>query len=311
MTGPDLTAADRELLTATADRYAGRYPLGDLSADALSAITAADGIELATALLYDRLATAAGGLVDPSSPIDRDTLVGVVPGAFWRQFAHTGAGGDVFLKLAADLGVAAERVPVPSFGRLDENAAVLLEWLGRRRSRRVVLVTLSKGGPDVKTAVRLAGGRGTLADDFGHVTAWLSVSGPVQGSPLIGWLDARPLRRVGVRAVLALRGLPFDAAEELRRGPAAPLWAWPPMPPAMRVVHLLGVPLRRHLAHRWATRGYDRVAPLGPNDGGGILLGDATAWPGVVRPFWGVDHYHQPRWNVEPMLRDVLRSVLG
>lgn len=305
------TGADRDLLAAAADRYAGRYPLAGLSVETAAAVAADDGIDLATALVYDRLQAAAGDLPVTAGPVDRDTLVGVVPGAFWRQFAHTGGGGDVFLRLAADLGLAAERVPVPSYGHLVENAAVLLGWLADRRGRRVVLVTLSKGGPDLKTAVRLAGERGTLAEDFGHVAAWLSVSGSVRGTPLVGWLDRRPLRRAGLRAVLGLRGLSFDVTDDLRRGPGTPLWAWPPMPPAMRVAHLLAVPLRRHLTHRWATRGYDRLAPLGPNDGAGILLGDAPAWPGVVYPVWGVDHYLQPRWDVEPLLRDVLRCACG
>ena len=304
-----ISPADRDLLVAAADRYAGRLPLAELTVKSLTAVTAADGIDLATALLYDRLAA----VVPPVSPsrLDRDVLVGIVPAAFWQQYPHTGGDGGRFLRLAADLGVAAERVPLPGFGRLAENAAILLDWLAGRRGRRLVLVTLSKGGPDLKTAIRLAGDRGTLDRHFGHVAAWLNVSGGLRGTPLVDWLDTRPLRRAGLRLILGVRGLSLAATADLRRGPGSPLWDWPPLPPHLRVTHVVGVPLRRHLAHRWAARGYDRLAPLGPNDGGGLLLGDAPAWPGVVRPVWGADHYLQPAWDVEPTLRDVLRDAIA
>ena len=54
-----------------------------------------------------------------------------------------------------------------------------------------------------------------------------------------------------------------------------------PAPAHVRVVHVCGFPLQRHLTHPWAARGYSRLSPLGPNDGGGILLGrPGTAFAG-------------------------------
>jgi hypothetical protein len=77
------------------------------------------------------------------------------------------------------------------------------------------------------------------------------------------------------------------------------------------VIHILGFPLRRHLAHPWAPRAYERLAPLGPNDGGGFLLGEVAQLPGTVLPVWGADHYLQPAWDAVPLLRQVLAEAMA
>ena len=82
------------------------------------------------------------------------------------------------------------------------------------------------------------------------------------------------------------------------------------MPPHLRIVHICGVPLRHHLQHPWAERAYDRLAELGPNDGGGVLLGALSNVPGTVCPVWGADHYMQPSWNVTALLRDIVIAAL-
>jgi hypothetical protein len=58
------------------------------------------------------------------------------------------------------------------------------------------------------------------------------------------------------------------------------------------------------------ARAYDRLAALGPNDGGGVLLGALSSVPGIVCPIWGADHYMQPSWNVTPLLRDIVIAAL-
>ena len=201
-------------------------------------------------------------------------------------------------------------MPVDSFGPLVANARMLLDWLGRHRDREIGLVTLSKGGLDLKTAITISQSQGSFDFHFGHVRAWVSVGGPLQGTPLVHWLQARPLRSAGLRVLLRLRGHRFNVINELSRQPGERQWAQPQVPPSIRLIHVLSFPLRRHLTHPWAPRGYDRLADLGPNDGAGILLGDLTHWPGVVYPVWGADHYLQPRWDISPILRSILVESL-
>jgi hypothetical protein len=314
-----LSMEDRDLLERAAT-WRPQTILTDLSVDSLCQITAREGIDFATAVLYDRVRRS--DFHQPFirkietdralTPCDsKNLLVGIVPGAFWQQYPHTGADGRVSLGIAGQAGVEAQLLLLDSFGSLIANARMLLDWLGSQRSRDIVLVSLSKGGPDLKMAMAISQARGSIDYHFKHVRAWVSISGPLQGTPLVRWLEQRPLRSMGVRMLLFLRGQRFNVINDLRREPGAPLWEWPPPPPWIRLIHVLGFPLRRHLTHRWAPRGYDRLSAMGPNDGGGTLLGDLSRWPGVVYPVWGADHYLQPRWDIAPLLRNVLIESLG
>ena len=269
-------------------------------------------LDFATAALYQQLlrrpanrefmdAVLSGRTIPPPEP----PLVGIVPGAFYRQHRNTGADGARVLNIVRQIGFRAELIPVRSFGRLTENAALIRAWVRRQGNRPLALIALSKGAADCQIALA---GPGLEGDP---VRAWINLSGLVDGTPLIAWLRRQPLRMLGVRLLLGLRGQSFAAADDLRHGAAAPLSFWPPLPTALKLVHVLAFPLRRHLRHPWAGRAYERLAPLGPNDGGGILLEDSLGWPGIACPVWGADHYLEPAWDATPFLRNVLLAALA
>jgi hypothetical protein len=276
----------------------------------LARLAETDGLDLATAVFFDRAhqetirSGFAGQVAAGTKPGGLDTIA-VVPGAFHGQHKHTGADGLRIVDLVRDLAPDVQVIPILSFGRLEENADTILDWLEARPGARILLTSLSKGGADVKWALRSP----RAAAAFASVVGWVSFSGIVQGTPLMGWLRARPLRSAAFRLLLRLQGHQAGVLDEIAQGDDRPLAAWPALPPHLRIVHVCGCPLRRHLAHRWAPRGYERLAPLGPNDGGGILLGDLTGVPGTVFPIWGADHYLQPAWNVIPLLRDVVAAT--
>jgi hypothetical protein len=314
-----LTSEDRDVLDRAA-RWQPRISLADLNVDSLREITSQDGLELATAVLYDRIRRSKrhGPVIQEieehedlaSNDRAENLLIGVVPGAFWQEHPHTGADGRQIFSIARDLGLEATLVPVGSLGSLAANARMLLDWLGRHKDREIGLVSLSKGGLDLMTAIAISQAQESVDFDFGHVRAWVSIGGPLQGSPLVHWLRERPMRSAGLRVLLRLRGQRFNVVDELGRKPAGHEWIPPRVPQCIRLIHALCFPLRRHLTHRWSPRGYDRLAPLGPNDGAGILLGDLTGWPGVVYPVWGADHYLRPRWDISPILRGILAESL-
>jgi hypothetical protein len=305
---PWATAADRTLLASAAD-FAGHLEWRSLSGPVLADVSARHGGDFATALLYDRIRRSAehGPLIarlEQPLPPPRpdDALLAIVPGAFHRHHAHTGADGRRLFDLAATLRLPAELVPLPSFAPLDHAAAILLDFLRARRHRQVILASLSKGGAEVKHALARPGS----ADAFAHVRSWVNLSGIVCGTPLVDWIHRRPLRRLGVRALLRLRGQRYSTLRSLAHGPGTPLHGWPTLPPHLRALHIVGFPLTRHLSHPWARRAYDRLLPLGPNDGGGILLGDVTTYPGQVLPLWAADHYLRPSWDATPLLTNAL-----
>jgi hypothetical protein len=283
------------------------------SATNIGGIAQEHGLDFATALLHEHLrclpaheeylrAAAAGEF-----PLPDGVSVGIVPGAFHREHRHSGADGARVLAIARALGVPSEVIPTASFGTLAENAQTIRQWIADRRGSRIALVSLSKGGADVKHALSRAEWRDTFAD----VIAWVSLSGIVQGTPLIGWLQRRPLRWWAIKLALWWGGHARETLADLRHGAATPLARWCALPPHMRVVHVCGFPLQRHLAHPWAHRGYARLAPLGPNDGGGTLLADTLDYPGIVCPIWGADHYLSPPWDATPLLTAIVASALA
>jgi hypothetical protein len=276
-----------------------------------------EAIDRATMALYEQVRTSPRHaplirrIEAPSTVRDFEVTpapcIVVMPGAFHEHHAHTGADGRRVLELAAELGWPAETVPVPSLGFMAANAETLAGFLAgrRRRGEPAVLVSLSKGGSDVRAALA----RPDLAAQLRDVRAWVNISGIVTGTPLVAWLRARPLRCLGVRMLLACRGQPWAAIDELRSGPGAPLATPMTLPPGMRVIHVVGFPRVADLSNDWARRGHARLAPLGPNDGGGIMLRDVIDLPGEVYPVRHADHYLAPPWDIRPLLLRVLEDA--
>ena len=305
---------DQRLLATAAAWWANeRRAFGTLSPAKLAGIARARGIDFATAVFHEAALRVERNAeffasVPEANPrvMDRPDLIAVVPGAFHREHPDSGADGARVVAIAREIGCRAEIIPVPGFGRLADNARQIAEWLVARRERCITLVSLSKGGPDVRAALA----RPDASRAFANTQLWVSFSGIVQGTPLIAWLRQRPLRWWGVRLLLWWRRHPRATLDDLCHETSAPLARWPQIPEHLRIVHICGVPLRSHLQHRWAPTAYDRLAALGPNDGGGVLLASLSAVPGIVCPVWGADHYLQPSWNATPLLRDIVVAAL-
>lgn len=309
----NLSPGDRVLLeqAASVDELSS---LADCTARAIQHFSRRHGINLATALLYDRVLripanrdifTAAVRDSGPSTK--RLPLIGLVPGAFYQHHRHSGADGAVLAAMLTEMGCRIERVPIDSFGPLETNAEKVGAWLEQHAGEEVALVSLSKGTCDVNFALR----HPKAASHFRHVRAWLSISGLPLGTPLVAWLGQRPFRRCGVKILLRLRRQNYAVVEQLSHQNPALITNWEFLPGHMRVVHVVGFPLRHHLTHRWAPRAYKRLSTLGPNDGGGFLLADVNRIPGAVMPIWGADHYLRPAWDIQKLLRGIFLAVLA
>jgi len=304
--------ADEAKLLSRAAAWHPEIGLPCLTVPFLQEVSQSDGLDFATALVHDRLLRHPNNAAflerfqsSSKSLSPADCLIGIAPGAFYREHKNTGADGRRIVELARTLQVSAELIPVKSFGFLAENAAIISEWLETKQSRDVILVSLSKGSTDIKHALSMPG----ASQRFSNVRAWISFSGIVHGTALVGWLRARPLRQFLFRLLLRIQGHHPGVIEELCRDKHV-LRPWPSIPSHMLVVHVHGLPLRRHLHHPWALRAYERLTPLGPNDGGGILLGDLTKLPGFVCPIWAADHYLSPAWDITPVFLAIACACL-
>jgi hypothetical protein len=294
---PPVQHDDASLLVGAADAHASPH---------------AD-IDLATAALYHRIRTSPEHRAfiarvdsgEPPPPTGPPPRIFIMPGAFHVEHPHTGAGGERVVQLAARLGWPVERVPVRSLAPMTENATALVHFLSRRPGQPTIVVSLSKGGADVRAAIERPDAGEALRD----VRAWVNLSGIVTGTPLVGWLRDRPLRCLGVRLLLRLRRQRFADVAELCHADVTRLARPFALPSGLRAIHVFGFPRVRDLSNDWARRAHARLAPLGPNDGGGILLDDVARLPGHVYPVWGADHYLRPPWDVNLLLLSILREA--
>lgn len=288
---------DEAALLREAAAWPEQPTLAELTRDDLLALTTRRGIDFATAVLYDRLqrlpqhgplirSTADLAMLPSPSLVEAKIPWVIVPGAFHCEHPETGADGAALRAQAARLGIPCEVIPTESFGSLAVNCTIVQQFLERRDGEPCLLISLSKGTLEVRRLLE----RPDAESLFQPVRAWISLSGLLCGSPVVSWLLRRPLRTYGVRAALWWRGYDFRVVRELDRT-AELVNAYPRLPAGLTAFHVVGFPLQRHLSSALLRRGHRRLAEQGPNDGAGAILADVLAWPGVVYPVWGADHY--------------------
>ena len=291
--------------------------LDALTPERLREITGREGCDFATALLHRRIVESErhraflreGLAAKAPRPLPatrrRSHGVAIVPGAFHRENPRTGADGRVAREVARELGLRVAVVPVSSTGSLAENARIVSEWLGNWQGGRLILVSVSKGGSDVKAALA----RPDAARVFERVIGWVNLCGILDGTPMADWLLSPSLLARANRFVYRIRGRSLDFLADLRRYPGCALDFPLTLPAHLRAIHVVGFPLHRHLRNGLARRCHARLAAHGPNDGS-ILLADAPRWPGQLAPVWGADHYLRPRADVRPLLAALMRALL-
>jgi hypothetical protein len=283
---------------------------------AIEQLTASAGIDFATAVLYDAITHCpphaaflaeldAQRSDDTPLQVPSDTLLAVAAGAFYLEYPHSGADGRLLREQAAALGCPCELIPSASMGSLAENAELLCQWLAARGERRIILASISKGGSDITAALR----RPEAPKAFRNVMSWISLCGILDGSPTVDWLLRSRLRELSFRGLFWWRGLRFQVLTDLRHSAGGPLDGPLDLPATVRLIQIVGFPLRRHLTNRLARTCHAAAASAGPNDGV-ILLTDVVRQPGLIYPIWGADHYLRPSWELRRLASSVLRYVL-
>ncbi len=310
-------APDEIALLHRASEFGELPSFEDLTAEALTLVTREHGVDFATALLYDRIRKAPEhsrfiSQIEAalSEPLRRTPAVNirvvVVPGALYVERPDMGGDGKLVRDVAEECGLHSSLVPLASRGAATENAARLATWLEQQPEEKLVLVSLSKGGPEVKLALA----RPDAPRLFRNVVAWVNVCGPLDGSAVADWVLAGRLRRALLRFQYCVLRRDFAFVAELRREPGAPLGRALTLPLAMRLISLVGFPLRQHLSAPFARFCHRIIARHGPNDGA-VLLSDIRDWPGEIYPVWGTDHYFRPAARARALIRAVLWHLAG
>lgn len=314
----EFSPADLELFRQVS-AWNGPSQLRALAAEELARISRSRGVDFATALLYqairaqpDNLGTieSVTSILQSEAPNHSllDAVFVVAPGAFYREHPETGADGKRLCDVAERMGCRSHVIPTESTGGVVLNGQAISDWLLRRQaannSERIILCSLSKGGADVKMALA----NPSAARAFRNVVAWLNIGGITGGSPMATWLLDRPLRAAICRALCWWRGQDFGVARELAWRSGSVLDFTPEVPPHITAIHVVGLPLRRHVQSRRSHRWHKRLSSYGPNDGA-ALLADSCSLPGAVFPVWGADHYFDTNLRPEQFLEALLRHL--
>ncbi len=290
------------------------------TAGELRDLAAREGIDAATEGLYRRVLESPvhGPFIRRVEELREEAAVppwscgatlAIVPGASYQETPRTGADGRFVREQAERMGCPSHRVPLATTGTVRENARILCDWLMGQPEGPVILVSVSKGGSDVKVALA----EPDAGPAFRNVVAWISLCGILDGTPLIDWLLSRSPGAGAVRLYYRLRGRSLEFLEDLRYRSGGPLDRPLRLPPHIRLISVVGFPLREHLTRRSSRNCHQRLAPLGPNDGA-LVLADVCALPGLIYPVWGADHYLQPKGGAGPLvsaLLSYLNETLG
>lgn len=274
-----------------------------------------EGIDAATARLYQSVLESPvhGPFIRRISEICQrpvpsgwrpDATLVIVPGAFYRENPRSGADGRLVREQAERLGCPTDLIPIGSAGTVRRNARIICDWLLERSDRPVILASLSKGGADLKMALE----EPDADRAFQNVVAWVNLCGILQGTPnadwLLSWSPAAVLTRLYYRAT----GQSLGFLGDLRYGAGRPLDFELRLPAHVRLISIVGFPLREHLTHGIARSCHRRMTPLGPNDAG-LVLANVCALPGLIYPVWGADHYLQPKTEVRELVAAVLQYL--
>jgi hypothetical protein len=278
--------------------------------------SAAESLDEATARLYrsvcesephrEFIATIEQLMRETASapPPPDDTTLVIVPAAFYRENPRSGADGHIVRAQAEALGWKVESIPLASDGSTLANARTISDWLVAHGGGRLVLVSLSKGGSDLKVALAQA----DAARAFERVAGWINLCGILDGTPLSDWLLSWQVEAALSRLYYRMLGITVDFVRDLRRERGGPLDFPLRLPAHMQLISIVGFPLRKHMTSGLARRCYDRVAPHGPNDGV-IVLCDVCAQPGLIYPIWGADHLLRSGTEINRLLRAMLLFV--
>ncbi|MGA8224596.1 MAG: hypothetical protein WB780_23325 [Candidatus Acidiferrales bacterium] len=286
-----------------------------LTAGELREITARDGIDAATTLLYRCVLDSSehGPFIRRIDEIAQresprawtaDATLVIVPGAFYRENRRSGADGRILREIAERLGCPTDLIPIASRGSLRQNARIICDWLTAHRRQPVILASLSKGGADVKMAMA----QPDAAPAFENVTGWINLCGILDGTPMAEWLLSCRLAALLNRAYFTLRGQGLGFLRELYYAPGCPLDFELRLPAHVRMVTVAGFPLSKHMSTGLARRCHQRLASFGPNDGS-LILADVCALPGLIYPLWGADHYLRPQADVRELVLAVLQFL--
>ena len=232
----------------------------------------------------------------------KDHLYVFVPGLFYRR--HPEAGGDLAaqIDLLNSLNLHTYLIPTNEIGTVEENAQIITKELRKLKDRNIILISASKGGPDLAYAL----GSIMNEDECAHIKAWVSIGGVLRGSEIAD-KHTNGIRRLFTRLMTGFMGGSVEFVDDLTRKKSIPRYAKQNLPRHIVILHYVGAPLESQVG-KDVKDNFQQLSVLGPNDGLTTLLDELTP-NGTVITELGLDHYFRhPR--IEEKSLALLQTVL-
>jgi hypothetical protein len=220
--------------------------------------------------------TAGAGALSPD-PAAKYEIV-FVPGYLYKRHPVTGADLAVPRAALKRAGIAQHFIETVEDGAIEANAEIIAAEIRARSQggRRLIVVSVSKSGPEVALALSHLGAAGT-----GSIGAWVNIVGTLQGSPLADESLLQLEDVVGKVNVAGVESLGTARSRERFKGFR--------IPPHILVINYIGIPLSGSIS-MLARGGFSQLRAHGPNDGLS-LLPDLIIPNGVTLAELGRDHF--------------------
>jgi hypothetical protein len=224
---------------------------------------------------------------DVARPALKQYEVLFVPGFHYVTDPTSGADFANQRRFFEELGIRVGLIPTEEDGTVEANAAIIAANLRSRRQAndKIILVSSSKGGPEVALAL----GKLLAPDETAHVKAWISVGGLFRGTPLADFATRWPESWI-VRMMFLYSRTGFQSLPGLTTKVSQTRLEEIKIPARIMLIEYIAVPLSGDIYGSVKSR-YLRLRKDGPNDGL-TLLADELLPNGisVIEP--GVDHFY-------------------
>ena len=218
-------------------------------------------------------------------------LVVFVPGLFYESHPETKGDLREAESIVRSLGLATDRVKTGEADPVEANAAKIAQFIADYpdRTRPMVLVSASKGGPEVLYAL----GALLEPEDAERVRAWVSIGGALRGSQLAdSYLTGS--RRILLGLAAWWEGFPCEMVESLSTARSSARLDRARIPSHVTVLQYVAVPVSGSISDALRDD-YEEMNAYGPNDGI-TLLTDQLLPGALVVTELGLDHrFAHPR----------------
>ena len=215
---------------------------------------------------------------------ERSYLILFVPGLFYESKPENKgdmAGPRALLKR---FGLRTGFIATREVASVQTNAQIIAAAVRKHAGENLILVSASKGGPDVAGAL----GQVLAPEETRHVKGWLNIGGALGGSAIadeemnsyMRWLIGFYGELTGKDTCGAGRSLTTAASADRLRNTR--------IPEHVRIIHYVGVPFSGTISENVRSP-YNRMKAYGPNDGL-VLLNDLYLPQGQVVVAVGTDH---------------------